>query len=275
MVTVGNRIRKDVKPVKRGTLPGGNRRNVPAVRFRNHLGRHRRIGAGGYPDSGMGRKECAALPNRLPMGIDLPDIAESGPAPGEQIVGDPQLQSAYNRKAVLLHQVIDLVDRSIGAVLDRQHAIAAFSRPDRPKHVLKPRTVNDLGILEQAVDRNLGISPLHPLAGDHRIGGEQLGGVFQSRADLSGQRLLTGNRAVLIGASHLHQLLEQVGNIGRESGRSFLPRPAQDFPLPRGIKGRKVMLLLIGGHIEGNFHPLEEKPFHLAVDLVDPSAAVL
>ena len=65
------------------------------------------------------------------MGDDLADLAEAGPAEGQQAVVDLDDLLADDRQVPTEEQVVDLVEAAGGRVLDRQEPEVGFTAADR------------------------------------------------------------------------------------------------------------------------------------------------
>ena len=119
------------------------------------------------------------------------------------------------------------------------------------------------------VGRQLGVGPLHALAGHAGALGEQLRGLFQHGLNLLVGAGAAGGLGVLIGPAHRqNRLIHRLG-VFRQLLSGLLRHPAQQLPLPGGVLDGELPLLLIRADGLGQLHPAAEQVNQLLVDLVD------
>ena len=167
------------------------------------------------------------------------------------------------------HQVIDCIDRAGGAVLNGKDAVLAHPALHRSEHMVEGIEVKDGGGFENTIAGDLGVRPLDALTGHGGPLGKELRRGPQSGPDALIDRRAGATTLLLVGAAGRHDGAEHrlciVGQV--------LPRQTahlgQQGPFPAYVQRGEAVLLLIGGHLTGDRHPLLEQLHQLLVDAVD------
>ncbi len=193
------------------------------------------------------------------MGVDLLDVLQLGALFGQQIVVHLQPGGADDLKAAVAeHQVIDLLDGAGGAVFQRQHTVVAEAVLDGGKDALEAAEVHHLGGLEHLLTGQLGIRALHALAGDHRLGREEVGGALHGALDLLAQGGGLGVHRVLVPPADLKEHGPQGIAVLRQFRGSLAAMSASFSRSRAGVQGGQALGLLLLGHLGHHLHPLEE-----------------
>ena len=236
--------------------------------LRHHLGGHGGVVAGDDPDAVEAVQELAALADGLLVGVDLRDVLHLHAGQGQQLVADAQPGGADDGQIVVLEQLIHRPDGAVGAVLDGQHAELTQARLHGGHHRLEGLDIDDVATGQQPVAGNLGVGTLHALAGHQARLGEHLVHVCQGGLDLGAHTGGGGDQLRLPGPGQLKQGGEQV--IGKTLlFPGLLGDLGQDGPLPLLVQDGEMVLVLIGGHLLGQVHALQEQVQQLVVHRVD------
>ena len=135
------------------------------------------------------------------MGINLADVGKLCAGTDKQTVVDLEPRAADDGKFVLEHQVVDLVDRACRAVFQRNDAVLAKTLLDCREDRLKVREIQNVRRLEELFAGNLRVCALHTLAGDHRFGREEIGGLLDGSGDFFGKLRVVAEQPVLVRAA--------------------------------------------------------------------------
>ena len=226
--------------------------------------------AGGDLHAGHGVQELGALADGLGMGEDLLDVAHLSALLGHQVVVDLQPGGADDLEAaVAQHQVIDLFHRTGGAVFQGQHRIVAEAVLNGAEHALEGLEIHHLGVFEELLAGQLGVSALHALTSHGGRGGEQGLGVGNGPLDVLPQGGGLGVERALIAAADLKEhgpqgvaiLLHLRGQLGHDVG--------QLLPLAGGVQGGQALALLLQADLPDHVHALGEILQQVVVDGVD------
>ena len=114
----------------------------------------------------MSLQEAAALAQGLAVGVDLPNILHFGTVLAQQTVVDAELDTADDGEIVPLHEIVDLVDGAVGAVLDGQDTELALAPLHRLVRLNEILAGNELGIREDRACRLCGKSTGYAAVGD-------------------------------------------------------------------------------------------------------------
>ena len=229
---------------------------------------------------GMGLQESTALAKPLIMRIDDLDIAHTCAGGGEQAMVDAKLDAADDRKVIALHEVVDLVNSAVGAVLNRQDAVVAISALHGGEHVPEGAEIADTRQGEQTVGRHLAVCALHTLAGDHAAVREQGRGLLHGASDarrdglgmILGVRL--GQKRRLAGLGKVHHDREKGLGVVAVILTGKIGHIGQDLPLAGAVVHGQSALALICRHVGGNVHATAEFLYQLAIQRVDLRAAI-
>ena len=204
------------------------------------------------------------------MGEDLLDVLQLGALFGHQVVVHLQPGGADDLEAAVAeHQVVDLLHRAGGAVLQGEHAVVAEAVLDGGKDALEAAEVHHLRVLEHLLTGQLGVGPLHPLASHRGRGREEVGGALHGALDLLAQGGGLGVHRVLVPPADLKEHGPQGIAVLRQFRGEFGGNVRQLLPLPGGVQGGQALGLLLLGHLGHHLHPLEEGLDQGVVNAVD------
>ena len=209
------------------------------------------------------------------MGIYLADVFKLRAGTNEKAVVDLEARAADDVKFVLEHEIVDLVDGARCAVFKRNNAVLAKTLFDRREDGLKVREIQDVRSLKQLFTGQLGICALDALAGDHRLGREEVGGGFNRGGNFLGKLRVVPEKAVLISsAQRKDERIQAPCAVFQIVGR-HLGNGGQLLALAPRVQNGKIVFLLIGRNLGGACHPLGKELHELLVDFVDCFAGLL
>ena len=202
------------------------------------------------------------------MGVDLRDVVHFHAGQGQQFMADAQAGGADDGELFPLDEVVNSPDGAVGAVFNGHHAELAQAGLHGGEHGLKALDVHDVAPGQQAVTGHLGIGALHALAGHQACLGEHLAAGGERSLHLRLHLGGGGDELRLTGAGQLENGGEQV--VGKALPVAGLLRHlGQDLPLPLLVQNGLVVLVLIGGHLFGQVHPLQKQVQQLVVHGID------
>ena len=203
------------------------------------------------------------------MGVDFFDVLQLGTGVYQQIVVNFQPEGADNREIVLDHQIVDLIHRPGGGVFNGQDAILAHALFDGGEHSIEIFEIHDHGAFENLLAGQLGVGPLHSLAGHHGGLGEELGSILNCLGDFLIQRGLVPVALGLVAAAQLKNGGVEASGIACE----FRPRLGchllQNLPLPGRDEDGQIPLPFVVRHLGGDLHPGTEELYKLVVDFIN------
>ena len=209
------------------------------------------------------------------MGIYLADVFKLRAGTNEKAVVDLEARAADDVKLVLEHVIVDLVDRARRAVFQRNNAVLAKTLFDRREDGLKVREIQNVRSLKQLFTGQLGIRALHALAGDHRLGREEVGGRFNRGGNFFGKLRVVPEKAVLIRAAQReNERIQAPCAVFQIVGRHLGDR-GQLLALAPRVQNGKIVFLFIGRNLGGAGHPLAKELHELLIDFVDCFAGLL
>ena len=209
------------------------------------------------------------------MGIYLADVFKLRAGTNEKAVVDLQARAADDVKFVLEHEIVNLVDGASRAVFQRNNAVLAKTLFDRREDGLKVREIQDVRSLKQLFTGQLGIRALHALAGDHRLGREEVGGGFNRGGNFLGKLRVVPEKAVLIRAAQReNERIQAPCAVFQIVGRHLGDR-GQLLALAPRVQNGKIVFLFIGRNLSGACHPLGKELHELLIDFVDCFAGLL
>ena len=106
------------------------------------------------------------------MTVNGLDVLETGALGRQQLVVHTHACAAYYVYVISYQQVIDLVHRTCGGVLNRQDAVLAQTVGNHADNTLKGVVEHNLGHLKELFGGNLRVCALTSLAGNHGALGE-------------------------------------------------------------------------------------------------------
>ena len=112
-----------------------------------------------------------------------------------------QPYAADDVEMIAAHQVVNAVDRAVGAVFDGQKPVLAKPLFHRLKNAFKAPEIHDAGGFKQLVAGDLGVGPLHALAGHYALLREKLRRIFRRFQNFPYERRFPGVQANLVGAA--------------------------------------------------------------------------
>ena len=119
------------------------------------------------------------------MGVDGLDVLEPCSLGSQQLVVHTHAGAAYYVHVISYQQVINLIDRTCGGVLDGQYAVFAQAVGYHSDNALKGVVEHNLGHLKEFFGGNLGVCALTSLTGHYGALGERGGiGIDQTRYGL-------------------------------------------------------------------------------------------
>ena len=209
------------------------------------------------------------------MGIYLADVFKLRAGTDEKAVVDLEACAADDVKFMLEHEIVDLVDGARRAVFQRNNAVLAKTLFDRREDGLKVREIQNVRCLEELFTGQLGICALDALAGDHRLGREEVGRGFDRSGNFFRKLRVVSEKAVLIRAAQReNERIQAPCAVFQIVGRHLGDR-GQLLPLAPRVQNGKIVFLLIGRNLGGAGHPLGKELHELLVDFVDRFAGLL
>ena len=136
---VGDAATQHVQTEVRGRFLAGDGRLRRIVELADAAGRERGVGGGRRLTGGQAAEKLAALRQRLRMRVDLAERLERDVGHADEAVPDVDDLLADDRQVEAQQQVVGLVHRSRGRVLDRQHAAVGMTIDDRLEHLPERR----------------------------------------------------------------------------------------------------------------------------------------
>ena len=270
VVTVGNRGLQFDKPVERCAGGACDRGDVGSAALGDGLGGDGGVFALGDLHVLAERiEEAAALPERLRMRHDLTDAGERRAGAGDKRVIHAQLHAFHNIDLVLLHQVIDLGDRAVQVVVDRQHTVAAESACDGVEHALKRAEMQDARDGEQLLGSQLRVSALRALAGDRAGDRQGRGRRLHCLMDHVRESAYIRGLLGLVGARDFKQPAVEDLEVGRHVGVHVFCQTRHDLALTPGMCHGKTVFFFVGGNVGADRHSFEKGIADAVVQCVD------
>ena len=265
---------KDIEVVELGAGTARKRCDIGAAALRHGPCRHRRVLHDVDLHLRMLGQKSPRLADRLLMGVDVADIVERGPMLREHIVVDLDAGAAHDREVVLHHEVVDLVHRACGRVLDREHAELAEALLDCTEDAVEGIEIGDRRVLEDAVGCDLGIGAFDALAGD--IGGlrEELGLVCDRIRDLRADIAHDTEIVVFLRTRRLHEEAHEDLRIVAVLVGHLLRDACQLLALAGTVEDRQAVRALVCSHLIGALHALLEELHDAGIDAVEVLADV-
>ena len=236
--------------------------------LRHHLGGHGGVVAGDDTDAVEAVQELATLADGLLVGVDLRDVLHLHAGQRQQLVPDAQPGGPDDGEVMVLQQLVHRPDGAVGAVLNGQHTEPAQAGLHSGHHSLEGLHIHDVAPGQQPVTGHLGVGPLHALTGHQARLGKDRGTGLQRGADLGGHLGGGGDQLCLPGPGQLEQGGEQVVGIPLPLP-GFLRHLGQDGPLPLFVQNGQMVRILVGSHLVGQVHALQEQVQQLLVHCVD------
>ena len=99
----------------------------------------------------MRLQKFRALPDGLFMRENFSDIFQRNAGRRQKHMVDLQFDASHNIAGVTLHQVVNLIDRAVRAVFNRQYAIRAKPLLNRLENAFKIPEIQDVGRRKELV----------------------------------------------------------------------------------------------------------------------------
>ncbi len=187
----------------------------------------------------------------------------------QQLVPDAQPGGPDDGEVVVLQQLVHRPDGAVGAVLNGQHTEPAQAGLHSGHHSLEGLHIHDVAPGAAAGHRPPGSWP--PPRPDRPPGPSGERPRYrppERRADLGGHLGGGGDQLCLPGPGQLEQGGEQVVGIPLPLP-GFLRHLGQDGPLPFFVQNGQMVRILVGSHLVGQVHALQEQVQQLLVHCVD------
>ena len=179
-----------------------------------------------------------------------------------------QLYRADDIEIMVEHQIVHVVDRTVGRIFDRQNAVFAKPLLHRGEHSLEVAEIQDIRQFEEFARRHGGIRAVHPLAGDHRAFGKTFFLVCQSLFQRFFKRGIHAQPA-LIGAAQFEHGGKEHPRVRFVFSGHAVGHLVEHLPFARGAVYGQIVRLFYFRNPFHFVHAGSEKIRYFFVDRID------